>query len=207
MTYLWEHGHLGELGLTQSMEVNKITVLHCWFHISKHFTNPNPNCPYYSDVIISAMALKSPASRLFAQSLVQARIKENVKAPRHWPLYCMLQRRSNEFMCNKVFVIESAVQSIRQNNHGPIIYNYRRQNDKCRFIELPSHRLVVTIATDDTWLLELHACVVLIKQYYVFLKICVMLRIGKRDIVDIFDVEMSSNRTNLPEAAHWFPPF
>ena len=30
--------------------------------------------------------LKSPASRLFTQSFIQAQIKENIKAPRHWPL-------------------------------------------------------------------------------------------------------------------------
>ena len=30
--------------------------------------------------------LKSPASRLFTQSLIRAQIKENIKAPRHWPL-------------------------------------------------------------------------------------------------------------------------
>ena len=29
---------------------------------------------------------KSPASRLFTQPLIQAKIKENIKAPRHWPL-------------------------------------------------------------------------------------------------------------------------
>ena len=31
--------------------------------------------------------LKSPASRLFAQPFVQAPIRENIKAPRHWPLW------------------------------------------------------------------------------------------------------------------------
>ena len=31
--------------------------------------------------------LKSPASRLFAQPFVQAHIKENIKVPRHWPLW------------------------------------------------------------------------------------------------------------------------
>ena len=31
--------------------------------------------------------LKSPASRLFAQPFVQAKIKENVKAPLHWRLW------------------------------------------------------------------------------------------------------------------------
>ena len=30
--------------------------------------------------------LKSPASRLFAQTFVQAQLKETIKAPRHWPL-------------------------------------------------------------------------------------------------------------------------
>ena len=29
--------------------------------------------------------LKSPAPRLFSQSFIQAQIKENIKAPRHWP--------------------------------------------------------------------------------------------------------------------------
>ena len=31
--------------------------------------------------------LKSPASRLFSQAFIQAQIKENIKAPRQWPLY------------------------------------------------------------------------------------------------------------------------
>ena len=30
--------------------------------------------------------LKSPASRLFTQPFIQVQIKENMKAPRHWPL-------------------------------------------------------------------------------------------------------------------------
>ena len=30
--------------------------------------------------------LKSPASRLFSQPFIQTHIKENIKAPRHWPL-------------------------------------------------------------------------------------------------------------------------
>ena len=29
---------------------------------------------------------KSPASPLFTQRFIQAQIKENIKAPRHWPL-------------------------------------------------------------------------------------------------------------------------
>ena len=31
--------------------------------------------------------LKSPASRLFNQPFIQTQIKENIKAPRHWPLF------------------------------------------------------------------------------------------------------------------------
>ena len=31
--------------------------------------------------------IKSPASRLFTQPLIQAQIKENIKAPHHWPLW------------------------------------------------------------------------------------------------------------------------
>ena len=31
-------------------------------------------------------SLKSPASPLFTQPFIQAQIKENIKAPRHWPL-------------------------------------------------------------------------------------------------------------------------
>ena len=30
--------------------------------------------------------LKSPASRLLTEAFIQAQIKENIKAPRHWPL-------------------------------------------------------------------------------------------------------------------------
>ena len=35
---------------------------------------------------MSALRLKSTASRVFAQPFIQAQIKENIKAPRHWPL-------------------------------------------------------------------------------------------------------------------------
>ena len=35
---------------------------------------------------MSAMASQSSAWRLFTQSLIQPQIKENIKAPRHWPL-------------------------------------------------------------------------------------------------------------------------
>ena len=34
----------------------------------------------------SRWCLESPASPLFNEPFVQAHIKENIKAPRHWPL-------------------------------------------------------------------------------------------------------------------------
>ena len=43
---------------------------------------------HYNDVMMRARwRLKSPAPRLFAQPFVQAQIKENTKALRHWPLW------------------------------------------------------------------------------------------------------------------------
>ena len=39
---------------------------------------------HYSDVIL--WRLKSPTLRLFTQPFIQAQIKENTKAPCHWPL-------------------------------------------------------------------------------------------------------------------------
>ena len=36
---------------------------------------------------MTMMASQIPASRLFTQSFIQAQIKENIKAPRHLPLY------------------------------------------------------------------------------------------------------------------------
>ena len=38
------------------------------------------------DICFYRWRLKSPASRLFAQPDIQAQIKENIKAPRYWPL-------------------------------------------------------------------------------------------------------------------------
>ena len=41
---------------------------------------------HYNDVIMIAIA-KSPALKLFIQPFIEAQIKENTKAPRHWPLW------------------------------------------------------------------------------------------------------------------------
>ena len=42
---------------------------------------------HYTDVIMSAMASQSPASRVLTQTFVQAHTKENIKAQLHWPLW------------------------------------------------------------------------------------------------------------------------
>ena len=42
---------------------------------------------HYSDVKMSTIASQSPAFRRFAEPFVQAQIQENIKAPRHWPLW------------------------------------------------------------------------------------------------------------------------
>ena len=41
----------------------------------------------YSDVTMGTMASQSLAYRLFSELFVSAHIKDNIKAPRHWPLW------------------------------------------------------------------------------------------------------------------------
>ena len=49
--------------------------------------------------------LKSPASRLFTQSFIQTQIKENVKAPRHWP-FCGEFTGTGEFPAQRASYAE-----------------------------------------------------------------------------------------------------
>ena len=65
----------------------------CEFHIWSMF-NLCHNCAVcnmlgYRIVFITMtrLRLKSPASRLFTRAFIQVQIKENIKAPRHWPLW------------------------------------------------------------------------------------------------------------------------
>ena len=41
---------------------------------------------HYNEVIMNAMASQIIGVSIFAQPCVQAQIKKNIKAPRHWPL-------------------------------------------------------------------------------------------------------------------------
>ena len=42
---------------------------------------------HYSEVVITRWRFKSLASRLLIEPFIQAQIKWNIKAPRHWPLW------------------------------------------------------------------------------------------------------------------------
>ena len=74
-----------------------VAVPDVWYHTAS--ANPlltggsEPSDYHYSDVIRAWWRLKSPASRLFIQPFIQAYTKENIKAPRHWPLW-------GEFTCD-----------------------------------------------------------------------------------------------------------
>ena len=67
---------------------------------------------------------KSPASRLFTQSFIRAQIKENIKAPRHWPL-CGEFTGTGEFPAQRASNAEKvsiwwrhhATQILKQNCH------------------------------------------------------------------------------------------
>ena len=50
--------------------------------------------------------LKSPASRLFTQRFIQTQIKENIKAPRHWPL-CGEFTETGEFPAQRTSYAEN----------------------------------------------------------------------------------------------------
>ena len=55
------------------------TNLNSWYIEYRH--------PITVTSLWAQMRLKSPTSGLFAQPFIQAQIKENIKAPRHWPLW------------------------------------------------------------------------------------------------------------------------
>ena len=58
-------------------------LCHEWFHHVPTLDN-SPHITMTSSW--ERWRLKSPASRLFTQPFIQTQIKENIKAPRHWPL-------------------------------------------------------------------------------------------------------------------------
>ena len=52
------------------------------YRIAKYHLNPY----HYSDVIMSAMASQTTSLAIVCSTFIQAQIKKNIKALRHWPL-------------------------------------------------------------------------------------------------------------------------
>ena len=71
----------------QSNDLNREILASNLFNCHKEVIN-TPPVPSISRCIhiVYRWRLKSPISRLFTQSFIQVRIKENIKAPRHWPV-------------------------------------------------------------------------------------------------------------------------
>ena len=60
--------------------VKKTSNLEITDHLWREYTVDR-----YNDVIRARWQFKSPPSRLFTQPLIQAQIKDNIRAPRYWP--------------------------------------------------------------------------------------------------------------------------
>ena len=115
----------------------------------------------------------------------------------------------NLFMCNEWFGDWiSRTQFVLQlcRTFTDLSHNYPRQNVLC-FIQLPLPKPVATIAAEDTVLLRLHASVVIIQQFYVFIETSMIPRVGKRDIDNKFDAEISLYPTNCAKRLTGFRHF
>ena len=76
-------------------------------------------CDYFLAITLTSQwprwRLKSPASRLFTQPFIQTKIKEDIKAPRHWPL-CGEFTGTGEFPAQRASYAENV--SIWWRHHG-----------------------------------------------------------------------------------------
>ena len=87
----------------------RCNALECWYFITTTSLWPR-------------WRLKSLASRLFTQSFIQAQIKENIKAPRHWPL-CGEFTGTGEFHAQRASNAENV--SIWWRHHVVFIYRHK----------------------------------------------------------------------------------
>ena len=88
----WETQRYESLRIIHRRKVNFCNAMTEWFSdTSIAYKAPTkfewPVLLHYNDVIMSAMASQITMLRLFTQAFIQAKIKENIKAPRHWPLW------------------------------------------------------------------------------------------------------------------------
>ena len=65
------------------------------FFYEKAAAKYSPKLTHYIDVIMSAMASQITGASIVYSTVVQAQIKENIKAPRHWPFRGMSWRPVN----------------------------------------------------------------------------------------------------------------
>ena len=76
---------------------------------------------------MGAIASLTPASRLFTQAFIQAQIKENIKAPRHW-LLCGEFTGTGEFSAQMVSNAENVSiwwRHHEKQNNDRILYRSR----------------------------------------------------------------------------------
>ena len=64
-------------------------------HWNEIYAGCSAQSAHYIDVHYDGVS-NQPASRLFTQPFIQTQIKENIKAPRHWPL-CVEFTGTGEF--------------------------------------------------------------------------------------------------------------
>ena len=62
-----------------------LTVKQSYMRETDHKSTTKYNKARYDDAIMSSMV--SQITKLLTQAFIQAQIKENIKAPRHWPLW------------------------------------------------------------------------------------------------------------------------
>ena len=85
--------------------------------------------------------LISPASRLFTQPFIQEQIKENIKAPRYWPLRG-IHRWPVNFphkwsVTRKMFPFDDVIMTLRNTFHSAkycCIYTLRPEQIYCNFL-------------------------------------------------------------------------
>ena len=69
----------GQVSDNKNVEEKTIfLILYRWLNLQTHLDN---------DVIMSAFASPTTSLTIIYQPFIQAQIKENIKAPRHWPLW------------------------------------------------------------------------------------------------------------------------
>ena len=122
----WEYRQMAQGRLCDLLSVLEIHMHYClggvtWLYGSgsEFIFSPMPSWNWIVTVTSkwTSWRPKSPASRLFTQTFVQAQIKENIKAPRYWPLWGNSSVTS-EFPTHKASNAENVYISWRHHEAG-----------------------------------------------------------------------------------------